>query len=220
MDANRLVNILTNEYYKLDSEFGFDSSAVKLRIDTWLKNLQYMCDLVYFNHVKTVRDLMDNIELDYQTYESSTMCSKYVMTSSQTVVQFIVVPYERIYQILAETKATDEEIEEYFKLCLRHEVGHILADTSAFNNYTTIQEAIEALNYSSYRAAIAYNKFAANLYELYEEDETISEYEFQRKLISRYYSCAPERLANRLAKVNTRRLIDLELKVRLGLTKR
>ena len=221
MKRYELENILQNEYFDLANEFGFSPVDIPLRIETWAKNLDYMYDVIYSRIATTAEDLMEYIRADYDLYERATMHSRYILVDDK-LTQFVVIPYERIDYLLArvESNATDEEIVEYLKTCLRHEVGHILHTLEVVKQCVSLKEAVDKLNYETYRAAIAYNKFVADLYEKYEDDEEISEYEFNRMLMSKYYSYKPEHVANKLANMNTRRFIELELNVRLGLFKR
>lgn len=58
------------------------------------------------------------------------------------------------------------------------------------------------------------------LTEKFENDESMSEYDYYNTLISKYYSYKPEFLANAFAKVNTKQLIKLELVIQYGFRER
>lgn len=219
MNSNKVIQILKHEYCNLAEEFNFDANKYPLRIISLIEYFNFLYENVYYDCIETASDLMDIINIDADSYERATMFSSYLLLDDSIEYQ-VVVPIEKIYKVLAETIATDKEIEEYFRLCIRHEVGHILYHIETAKKYNSAKDAIIAFNYSNHRAMLAYNKYIDVINEIFEDNEDMSEYDYHHILASKYYSYKSEHMANKIAKVDTKKLIKLELNVNLGLYRR
>lgn len=221
MHTYKIISILNREYLNLAEEFNFDTNQYPLKIIDWIDYINFLYNTSYIEDesIETAKELIDEINSDSITYKHSTMHCKYILIDNK-IKHFIIVPIESIHKILAETTATDSEIEEYFRICLRHEVGHILSQIEMMNEYKDAKKAIKAFNYSSRRAEEAYITYMDVLTEKFENDESMSEYDYYNTLISKYYSYKPEFLANAFAKVNTKQLIKLELVIQYGFRER
>ena len=118
-----------------------------------------------------------------------------------------------LYQILTKykDKLNDEIIYQYIELTLQHELGHILYINSLIDTY----RISEAFSYIEKQESLDIEKYNNQLNSL---DENISEYEYQRACLYKYYSMQKEYSANKIVNIDVDNFIELELYVRFGLT--
>ena len=168
----------------------------------------------YVQNCDCIQSMMTEINCDY-LLEESFMCTKYDkydICKGNNMCYRIILPKYHISEILI-GDTEEHDIETYIEESIKHEIGHVLHVKDIINRYDDDQ-AEEILNNEDTEFFLKYDEFLGLMDE---GEDTLTEYQYQKAVIKKYYSMSPELDANNLGKVDVEKLIELELKVRIGL---
>lgn len=195
------------EEYNLGDDVTFTVPAIREYIFNEYENR-------YVRNCDCIQSMMLEINCDY-LLEVSFICTKYDkhdICKGNNICYRIILPKYHISEILIGNNE-EHDIEAYIKESIKHEIGHVLHVKDIVNRYGD-DKAEEILNNEDDEFFTKYDTFLGLIGE---GEDTLTDYEYNRVFIRKYYSMSPELDANNLGKVDVEKLIDLELKVRIGL---
>ena len=211
------------EFDNLLKELKLPEDICKLHIGDSVSYFYDRYNEDYKDNCDTINSMMQ-VMLNDITYSQSIMCLKYNSRPDEDKTRFtIYAPTEGIFEMFCNIYErdpnthkntnyipTDEEIKEYFKLMLRHEIGHVI-DRKQVIEELGKTKAIEFFDKQ--------NETDFKKYYLYMDsiDDIDNDLEYYSKSCHAYYDMEVERKANEATNVDVERLIELELKVRIGI---
>lgn len=229
MDVYELCAFITNKYEDLCAEYNVPDNKCSLILGDWLDFINSQFEYRYKDIDK--EDLLQIINDDALLFNDSFMHSLYDVIDNELVFR-IVIPVDHLNSAIVNFYKNDfvskDDIYNFIEITMRHEFGHILYISEVFaekgieagSKYINNINSKQITGYFQYMDYLT--KTADQMADDYDAgliDHDMSEYEFHHKLATKYYSYKCESEANKHANVNTKQLIALDLKVRLGLTK-
>jgi hypothetical protein len=175
---------------------------------------EYMLDEYnarYKDDCDCVQSVMTEITNDY-LLEQSFIFTKYDTYKDGNVYYRIILPKYHISEILIGSNNDEQDINAYIEESIKHEIGHVLHTKDIISVFG--EGAEDILNGEDLMFIKEYNAFLITL----DERDYISEYQYQKESITKYYSLSPESDANKCAGVDVDKLIKLELKARIGIS--
>lgn len=200
-----IVEFANIEFIRLKNMYNLDDS-VTFNVPMIREYMANEYDNRYKHNCDCVQSVMTEIVNDY-LLEESFIFTKYDEYDGKVFYR-IVLPKYHISEVLFGSSI--ELVKKYITVILMHEIGHVLHVKDIIARYGD-----KAEEYLINEDQEFFEKWSESI-KPYEEDDSITEAEYQRICISNYYKFGAEIEANRLAGVNVNDLIDLELKVRLG----
>ena len=213
------------EFNKLvDDEFKISRDLCSLKC---VDSIDYFYDRYQEEYVNTcdcISSMMTEM-LNCSLYRYAVAHTSFFGEHDDKVKFTVYFPKERISELLCEIYEradierltnhsyvpTDSEIIEFFKLSVRHEIGHVIYNNSIIEKLGK-EKAIKFFYEQIDNDIAQYNK----VMEPIDIDE-VSHNEYHTTSIRAYYDMEAEKEANKAANVDVERLIELELKVRFGI---
>ena len=190
--------------YNLGDDVSFTVPTItEYMVDEYNARYKHNCDCV--------QSVMTEITNDY-LLEQSFMLTKYDTFRDGSVYYRIILPRYHISEILVGSN-NEQDINAYIEESIKHEIGHVLHTKDIISVFR--EGAEDVLNGEDLMFIKEFNTF---LIAMDETDYTMSYYQYQKESISKYYSLSPEADANKCAGVDVDKLIELELKVRIGIS--
>ena len=189
--------------YNLGDDVSFTVPTItEYMVDEYNARYKHSCDCV--------QSVMTEITNDY-LLEQSFMFTKYDTYKDGNICYRIILPKYHISEILAGSN-NEQDINDYIEESIKHEIGHVLHTKDIIKVFG--ERAEDVLNSEDAMFIKDYNVFLIMMDEI----DGISEYQYQKESITKYYSLSPESDANKCAGIDVDKLIELELKVRIGIS--
>ena len=197
---------------KLSSEYNIDKSRWTFAIpETYNEYLEQEYEIRYKDRCYCADSLYAEIHNDNELYDGSFAFTKYDEKDDGKLSYRTIIPKYHIIELLCYNQDVSI-IKEYIEICLRHEIGHILYIEKEIKD----RGGIEDLRVWLYLEDEMFNQEYQSFYN--EHYETDDDDVFYRETCKKYYSLSPESDANKCAGVDVDKLIELELKVRFGIS--
>ena len=216
MTVEKLQKLFYYTYLNLKDEFNLDST-IQFQVQNWSQFINCMYSNSYYYDCTNAQDVIDEINDDSFLFNGSLAMSRYFINDTDPFY-YIIISEENLYKIyinILQLGIDDKKVEQYVEQIVRHEIGHILHYIETFKSSKDKYDFHKKIVYETNRAYKAFFKYV----ETNDVDDEQRVYNFERSAISKYYSYKTEHLANVHGKVNTRKLIELEMLIRLGLKK-
>jgi hypothetical protein len=195
---------------KLSSEYNIDKSRWKFSIpETYNEYLEQEYEIRYKDKCDCVDSLYAEIYNDNKLYDDAFALTKYDERDDGKLSYRTIISKQHIIELLYHNQDTSI-IKEYIEICLRHEIGHVLYIEKEIKD----RGGTEDLNVWLYLENEMFNQ---EYWTFYNEHENDDDDVFYRETCKKYYSLSPESDANECANVDVDKLIELELKVRIGI---
>ena len=196
---------------KLASEYNIDKSRWKFSIpETYNEYLEQEYEIRYKDKCDCVDSLYAEIYNDNKLYDDVFALTKYDERDDGKLSYRTIISKQHIIELLYHNQDTSI-IKEYIEICLRHEIGHVLHIEKEIED----RGGTEDLNVWLYLENEMSNQ---EYWTFYNEHENDDDDVFYRETCKKYYSLSPESDANECAGVDVDKLIELELKVRIGIS--
>ena len=212
MQIKRIKNRLTKQFEELCKQNKIENCTFLVCNQTDFINFNYK----YYKYNKlTPKQMLNNINEESNVATRSLMFSDYLYMDGKWSYR-ITLLVENLYKLyyalhLSKTEYTEDELFEFLSLCLQHEVGHIIDYIKAFKNAKT-QEEIEAIVQKRaerhYKDLMSYFALRDHLFHTFEGDD----YDMCRMEVEKYFSMKAEATANKYAKLDKEKLIEMTIK--------
>lgn len=210
--VNKYAEFAKQAFIRLKAQFNLGDD-VSFTVPTITEYMVDEYNARYKHNCDCVQSVMTEITNDY-LLEQSFMFIKYDTYKDGNVYYRIILPKYHISEILCGNN-DEKNIEAYIEESIKHEIGHVLHVKEIINNYGNNEQSEQMIMDEDMKFFNSFDMFT----ELLESgDDDMTEYEFQKALCKKYYSLSPEVDANNLANVDVDKLIELELKVRIGVS--
>lgn len=208
--VNKYAEFAKQTFIRLKAQFGLGDD-VSFTVPTIKGYLAEDYNARYKYNCDTVLSVMTEITNDY-LLEQSFMFTKYDTFRDGSIYYRIILPKYHISEILAGFN-NEQDINAYIEECIKHEIGHVLHAKDIFSIYGKEETG----GFLEGEDIMWLNEYSAFL-TMMDRRNYISEYQYQKECITKYYSISPESDANKCAGVDVNKLIELELKVRIGIS--
>ena len=196
---------------KLFNEYNIDKSRCAFSMpESYNEYLEQEYEIRYRDRCDCADSMYAEIHSDNELYDGSFAFTKYDERDDGKLSYRTIIPKQHIIELLYHNQ-DDSIVKEYIEICLRHEIGHILHIEEEIEN----RGGIEDLRVWLYLENEMFNQEYWTFYN--EHYETDDDGVFYRETCEKYYSLSPEADANKCAGVDVNKLINLELKVRIGI---
>lgn len=202
-------------FIRLKAQFGLGDD-VSFTVPTITEYMVDEYDARYKHDCDCVQSVMTEITNDY-LLEQSFMFTKYDTFEDGNVYYRIILPKYHISEILVGSN-NEQDINAYIEESIKHEIGHVLHIKEIIDNYGNNKQSEQMIMDEDMKFIDSFDMFIGLLEESSEAEDSLTEYEFQKALCKKYYSLSPESDANKCANVDVDKLIELELKVRIGIS--
>lgn len=209
--VNKYAEFAKQAFIRLKAQFGLGDD-VSFTVPTITEYMVDEYDARYKHNCDCVQSVMIEITNDY-LFEQSFMFTKYDTFRDGNVYYRIILPKYHISEILAGSN-NEQDINAYIEESIKHEIGHVLHTKDIISVFR--EGAEDVLNSEDLMFIKDYNAFLIMIDER-DDISDISEYQYRKESITKYYSLSPEADANKCAGVDVDKLIELELKVRIGI---
>jgi hypothetical protein len=207
--VNKYAEFAKQAFIRLKAQFGLGDD-VSFSVPTITKYMVDEYNARYKNNCDCVQSVMTEITNDY-LLEQSFIFTKYDTYRDGNVYYRIILPKYHISEILIGSN-NEQDINAYIEESIKHEIGHVLHTKDIISVFR--EGAEDVLNGEDLMFIKDYNAFLITL----DERDYISEYQYHKESITKYYSLSPESDANKCAGVDVNKLIELELKARIGIS--
>ena len=207
--VNKYAEFAKQTFIKLKAQYNLGDD-VSFTVPTITEYMADEYDARYKHNCDCVQSVMTEITNDY-LLEQSFMLTKYDTYEDGNVYYRIILPKYHISEILVGSN-NEQDINAYIEESIKHEIGHVLHVKNIISIFG--EGAEDILNVEDFMFIKEFNAFLIMM----DERDDISEYQYQKESITKYYSLCPESDANKCAGVDVDKLIELELKVRIGIS--
>lgn len=207
--VNKYAEFAKQTFIRLKVQFGLGDN-VSFTVPTITEYMVDEYDARYKHDCDCIESMMTEITNDY-LLEQSFMFTKFDTNKDNNIYYRIIFPKYHISEILAGSN-NEQDINTYIEESIKHEIGHILHIKNIISEFG--EEAENIIDNEGIKFIEDYYTFLIKLDVI----DDISEYQYQKESITKYYSLSPESDANKCAGVNVDKLIELELKVRIGIS--
>ena len=207
--VNKYAEFAKQTFIRLKAEYNLGDD-VSFTVPTITEYMVDEYDARYKHNCDSVQSVMTEITNDY-LLEQSFMFTKYDAYGDGSISYRIILPKYHISEILVGSN-NEQDINAYIEESIKHEIGHVLHTKYIISVFR--EGAEDILNEEDLLFIRDYNAFLIAM----DERDDISDYQYQKEVVSKYYSLSPEADANKCANVDVDRLINLELKVRIGIS--
>lgn len=168
----------------------------------------------------TPSQMLGNIKIELAEKTNSFMMSEYVCITQKGKNKFyytIILLTENVYKLyyvlnLCKVEYTDEELKEFFLICLQHEVGHIIDFQTSVEKAKDIEKVSEKRARLKYKELKEYFDYKGHLLTTFDEDGPDADYHLCKLEVEKYFNMTAEATANKLAEVDIDRLTELTIK--------
>ena len=210
-------DMLTTYFEELCKKYKIDNVEF-ICFSTWIEFIEIQYKDRYRRYCKTSEDLLNEIQGNAGLYCDTAMFSVYDnphKNDPDKIEHKIIFTEEAFYKMMfminnANFEITKEEFFEYLRLCLLHEIGHVVSLNTLFKRYGVI-EGTEML---SEKEEQEFPEFMAYVHESLDNLELLDAYVSEKGRMIKYYEMTSERMANETVNVDVDRFIDLDLKIR------
>lgn len=208
--VNKYAEFAKQAFIRLKAQFGLGDD-VSFSVPTITDYMLDEYNARYKDDCDCVQSVMTEITNDY-LLEQSFIFTKYDTYKDGNVYYRIILPKYHISEILVGSNNDEQDINAYIEESIKHEIGHVLHIKDIISVFG--EGAEDVLDGEDLLFIKDYNAFLITL----DERDYISEYQYQKESITKYYSLSPESDANKCACVDVDKLIKLELKARIGIS--
>ena len=208
--VNKYAEFAKQTFIRLKAQFGLGDD-VSFTVPTITEYMVDEYDARYKHNCDCVQSVMTEITNDY-LLEQSFIFTKYDTDKDGNVYCRVILPKYHISEILVGSNNDEQDINAYIEESIKHEIGHVLHVKDIISVFG--KGAEDVLDGEDLMFNKEYNAFLIML----DERDYISEYQYHKESITKYYSLSPESDANKLAGVDVDKLIKLELKARVGIS--
>lgn len=208
--VNKYAEYALTTFTRLKAEYNLDDN-VTFTVPSIREYIFDEYENRYVQNCDCIQSMMTEINCDY-LLEESFICTKYDICKDNNTRYRIILPKYHISEILIDD-TKEQDIKDYIEESIKHEIGHIFHIKEIIDNNDRAQ-AEDILWEEDHEFFTKYDEFLGLMDE---GEDTLTEYQYQKAVVKKYYSMSPELDANNLGKVDVEKLIELELKVRIGL---
>jgi len=207
----KIKAMLYNEFDKLSEEFGLIEPISKSNLFFVVANskLEFMVNYEKLWKFSTVtKEELYKAYLDDERFDGTLMYNKLLcVLTDGAPVQAIIIPEETLCKFLYYHVDCPEDILiDYLKHCLRHEVGHVVANIKIFKEHK-VKEAGEIFNNDV--------KEQEKLWEEYikEHDFDTLDEDGMREYYTYYHNLPMEKKANEAVGINIADTVEWEIRL-------
>ena len=211
--VNKYAEFAKQAFIRLKAQFGLGDD-VSFSVPTITKYMVDEYNARYKNNCDCIQSVMTEITNDY-LLEQSFIFTKYDTNKDGNVYYRIILPKYHISEILVGSNNDEQDINAYIEESIKHEIGHVLHIKEIIDEYGNNEQSEQMMMDEDMKFINYFDMFISSLES---SGDGLTEYEFQKALCKKYYSLSPESDANKLAGVDIDKLIELELKVRIGIS--
>jgi hypothetical protein len=208
--VDKYAEFAKQTFIRLKAQFGLGDD-VSFTVPTITEYMVDEYDARYKDNCDCVQSVMTEITNDYLLEQSFVFTKFDTCEDGNTHYYRIILPKYHISEILVGSN-NEQDINAYIEESIKHEIGHVFHAKDIISVFG--EGAEDVLNKEDLMFIKDYNAFLTMM----DERDDISEYQYQKESITKYYSLSPESDANKFAGVDVDKLIELELKVRIGIS--
>ena len=216
MQIKRIKNRLTKQFEELCKQNKIENCTFLVCNQTDFINFDYK----YYKYNKlTPRQMLNHINEESAVATRSLMFSDYLYMDGKWSYR-ITLLVENLYKLyyalhLSKTEYTEEELFEFLSICLQHEIGHVIDYIKAFKNAKTEEEInaiVQKRAERQYKDLKSYFALREHLYHTFDEEGPDADYHLCKLEVEKYFSMKAEATANKYAKLDKEKLIEMTIK--------